>query len=80
MSFRFIESLNAVDYLLSIFSTLLLYLFRFNYNYFTRHNPLPGPLPLPFELENFFFDGNFKRLAADLYQKYGISVNSDWVV
>ncbi|RIB17642.1 hypothetical protein C2G38_2186822 [Gigaspora rosea] len=45
--------------------------FRFYYNYFTRPSPFPGPPPLPFELENFFFDGDFKRLTADLHQKYG---------
>ncbi|RIB29133.1 cytochrome P450 [Gigaspora rosea] len=71
MSFRIIELFNTVDYLIIIFLTLFLYLFRFYYNYFTRPNPLPGPLPLPFELESRYFDGNFKNLAADLYQKYG---------
>ncbi|RIB15211.1 cytochrome P450 [Gigaspora rosea] len=71
MSFRIIESFNTVDNLLIIFLTLILYLFHFYYNYFTRPNPLPGPLPLPFGLESLFFDGNFKRLTADLCQKYG---------
>ncbi|RIB29134.1 cytochrome P450 [Gigaspora rosea] len=45
--------------------------FSFYYNYFTRPSPLPGPLPLPFELEDFFFDGDFKCLTADLHRKYG---------
>ncbi|KAF0434976.1 cytochrome P450 [Gigaspora margarita] len=71
MSFRILELLNTADYLIIIFLILFLYLFRFYYNYFTRPNPLPGPLPLPFELESRYFDGNFKHLAADLYQKYG---------
>ncbi|RIB29131.1 cytochrome P450 [Gigaspora rosea] len=71
MSFRIIESLNVVDYLIIILLTFLLYLFRFYYNYFTRPNPLPGPLPLPFRLESHFFDGNIRRFAAELCQKYG---------
>ncbi|CAG8789660.1 12896_t:CDS:2, partial [Cetraspora pellucida] len=71
MSFRIIELFNTADYLTIIFLILITYLFRFYYNYHTRPNPLPGPLPLLFGLENVFFDGNFKDLAADLYKKYG---------
>ncbi|RIB14875.1 hypothetical protein C2G38_2193857 [Gigaspora rosea] len=71
MYFRIIESFNITECLFIALLTFLFYFFRFYYNYFTRPSPLPGPLPLPFELENFFFDGDFKRLTADLHQKYG---------
>ncbi|KAF0449312.1 cytochrome P450 [Gigaspora margarita] len=71
MYFRTIESFNITECLFIAFLTFLFYYFRFYYNYFTRPSPLPGPLPLPFELENFFFDGDFKRLTANLHRKYG---------
>ncbi|CAG8506725.1 24801_t:CDS:2, partial [Racocetra persica] len=71
MFFQTIASFTTVDYILIIFLTFFSYLIRFYYNHFTRPNPLPGPLPLPFELENYFYDGNFKLIAATLQQKYG---------
>ncbi|RIB26444.1 hypothetical protein C2G38_2163398 [Gigaspora rosea] len=71
MYFRIIESFNITECLFIALLTFLFYFFRFYYNYFTRPSQLPGPLPLPFELENFFFDGDFKRLTADLHLKYG---------
>ncbi|CAG8555519.1 13193_t:CDS:2 [Cetraspora pellucida] len=70
MFFR-IESFTTQDYLNILLLILLFYIVRFYHNYFTRPNPLPGPLSLPFGLENLFYDGDLKRFATTLYNKYG---------